>query len=125
MFSIQHESAKLHALRAKNMLTCLTYLHAHVPMCLACSCVLRAYMLMCQRALRAYVLMCQRALLAYVPMYLACLCLTCQRALRAYLLSCQCALHAYVLMCQRASFEATIFIFTAIVAEVVHTVDNV
>ena len=62
--------------------------------------------LMCQRVLRAYVLMCQRALHAYV--------LTCQRALRPY-----------VLTCQRASFDATIFRFAAIVAEVVHTVSKV
>ena len=44
-----------------------------------------------------------------------------QRALRAYVLTCQRALCTYVLTCQRASFDATIFSFTAIVAEVVHT----
>ena len=51
--------------------------------------------------------------------------LTYQRALRAYVLTCQRALRAYVLTCQRASFDATIFSFTAIVAEVEHTVDKV
>ena len=44
------ESAKLRALRAKNMLTC--------------QCVLRVYVLTCQRALRAYILTYQRDLRA-------------------------------------------------------------
>ena len=79
--SIFDESAKLRAMRAKNVLTC------------------------------------QRALCDYV--------LTCQRALRAYVLTCQRALCAYVLKCQHASFDATIFSFTAIVAEIVHTVGKV
>ena len=61
------ESAKLRALRAKNVLTC--------------QCALRAYVLTCQRALRAYVHTCQRASRAYV--------LICQCALRAYVLTCQ------------------------------------
>ena len=48
------------------------------------------------------------------------------RALRPKnVLTYQRALRAYVLTCQRASFDATIFSFTAIVAEVVHTVDKV
>ena len=59
------ESAKLRALRAKNVL--------------ACQRALRAYVMMCQRALRAYVLTYKRALRAYV--------LTCQRALHAYVLT--------------------------------------
>ena len=42
-----NESAKLRALRAKNVLTCQL--------------ALRTYVHMCQRALRAYVLTCQRA----------------------------------------------------------------
>ena len=63
-----------------------------------------------QRVLRAYVLKCQHTLRAYV--------FTCQRALRSYVLTCQCALRAYVLTCQRASFDATIFSFATIVAEV-------
>ena len=46
------ESAKLRALRAKNVL--------------ACQLALRAYVLTCQRALCAYVLTCQCALRAYV-----------------------------------------------------------
>ena len=58
IFLYKPESAKLRALRAKNVLTC--------------QCVLRAYVLSCQRALRAYVPMRQRVLRAYV--------LTCQRA---------------------------------------------
>ena len=66
------ESAKLRALRAKNVLACqralrvyvscvLTYLaclHAHVPTCLACLPALRAYVLTCKCALRTYVLTC-------------------------------------------------------------------
>ena len=51
--------------------------------------------------------------------------LTCQRALRPYVLTCQCVLRAYVLTCQRASFDATIFSLTAIVAEVVQTIGKV
>ena len=84
--------------------------------------------LTCQRALRVYMLTCQRALYAYVPTCLACLrvhvqtCLTC---LRAHVLTCQCALTGDVLTCQRGSFDATIFSFTAIVAEAVHTVGKV
>ena len=66
------------------------------------------------------VLTCQRVLRDYVPCVLKCQC-----ALRAYVLRCQRALRAYVLTCQRASFDATIFSFAAIVAEVVHTVGKV
>ena len=70
------------------------------------------------RALRAKnVLTCQRVLRAYV--------LKCQHALRAYVFTCQRAMRAYVLTCQRASFDATIFSFAAIVAEVLHTVGKV
>ena len=86
------ESAKLRALRAKNVLTC-------------------------QRALRAYVLTCQHVLRAHV--------LTWQPALHAYVFTCQRALRAYVITCQRTSFIATIFSFTAIIVEVVHTVGKV
>ena len=75
------DSAKLRALRAKNVLTCQSVLHASV--------------------------------------------LTCQRALPAYMLICQRALRVYVFTCQRASFDATIFSFAAIIAEVVHTVGKV
>ena len=50
--------------------------------------------------------------------------LMCQHAQRAYVLTCQHALRAYVLTCQRASFDATIFSFASIVAEVVHTVSK-
>ena len=47
-------------------------------------------------------------------------------ALRAQnVLTCQCVLRADVLTCQRASFDATIFSFADIVAEVVHTVGKV
>ena len=54
----KEDSAKLRALRAKNVLVCQR--------------VLRAYVLKCQRASRAYVLTCLRALSFYL--------LTCQRA---------------------------------------------
>ena len=70
------KSAKLRALRAKNVL--------------ACQRVFCAYMLTCQRALCAYVLTCQRAFRAYMLM--------CQRVLRAYVLTCRRVLHVYVLM---------------------------
>ena len=70
------------------------------------------------RALRAKnVLTSQRVLRAYV--------LKCQHALRAYVFTCQRALCAYVLTCQRASFDATIFSFAIIVAEVLLTVGKV
>ena len=48
----KRESAKLRALRAKNVLTCLRALPAYVLTCLAC------YALTCQRALHPYVLTC-------------------------------------------------------------------
>ena len=63
-------------------------------------------MVPCQRALRTYVLMHQRALLADMLM-------------------CQAVVPADVLTCRRTSFNATIFTFAAIVAEVLHTVDEV
>ena len=68
---------------------------------------------------------------ANVPCMLTCsranaLCvLMCSRANVPCVLTCQCALGAYVPTCQRASFDATIFSFPVIVAEVVHTVDKV
>ena len=63
------------------------------------------------------VLTCQRALHAYVDTY--------QRALCAYVPTCQRALRAYVLTYQQAIFDATIFSFAAIVAEVVQSVGKV
>ena len=63
-------SAKLRALRARNMLACQRALRAHVPPCLAC---LRALVLRCFACLRANVpcfLMCSRA---YVLCVLRCL----------------------------------------------------
>ena len=70
---LYRESAKLSALRAKNV---LTYQRA-----------LRFYMIASQRALRAYMLMCQRALRAHVPtcparLHASASCvLTCSRAI--------------------------------------------
>ena len=93
-----NESAKLRALRAKNVLTC-------------------------QGALRAYVSTSQRALHAYVPTCLACL-----RANVSCVPTCLACLRAHVpcvLTCQRASFDVTIFSFAAIVAEVAQTVDKI
>ena len=55
MYMLKHESAKLHALRAKNVLPCQRALRAYVLTCLR---ALRAYVLMCLRVLRAYVLTC-------------------------------------------------------------------
>ena len=51
--------------------------------------------------------------------------LTCSRANVPCVLTFQRALRAYVLTCQRASFDATIFSFAAVIAEVVDTVDKV
>ena len=103
--NLWQESAKLRALRAKNVLTCQRALRAHVPYvptCLAClrahvSCVLMCSranvlcVLTCQRALRAYVLTCLVCLRAHVPMCLACLCAhmpTCLACLRAHVPTC-------------------------------------
>ena len=58
-----NESAKLRALRGKNVLTCKRALCAYV---LTCKHPLRADVLTCQRALGAYVLTCQRVLRARV-----------------------------------------------------------
>ena len=65
------ESAKLRALRAKNVLRCQRTLRAYV---LTCQRALHAYVVTRLRALRACVLTCQRALRAHVPTCLACLC---------------------------------------------------
>ena len=54
------ESAKLHAMRVKNVLACQGALRAYVPTCQ------RAYALKFQRVLHAYVLPCQCALRVYV-----------------------------------------------------------
>ena len=70
------ESAKLRALRTKNVLACQRALRAYV---LTCQRVLPAYVLTCKRALRAYTLTCLRVLRAFVFTYL--------RALRAYVLT--------------------------------------
>ena len=107
------------------VLTCLACLCAHVPMCLAClhanvPCMPtwpHANVVTCSQALRTYMLPCQRAVRAYI--------LTCQCTLCPYMLTCQHAIHAYVLMCQHTSFDATIFSFAAIVAEVVNAVGKV
>ena len=57
------ESAKLRALRAKNVLACQRALRAYV---LTSQSAMRAYVLTCQCALRAYMLTCLRVLRAYV-----------------------------------------------------------
>ena len=49
------ETARLRAIRIKNVLMCQ---HANVPWVLTCSRALRAYVLTCSRALHAYVLTC-------------------------------------------------------------------
>ena len=69
-FMPEMESARLHTLHAKNVLTCqrafrayvFTFqrvLHAHV---LTCECAFHAYVLTCQHAMRVYVLTCQHVL---------------------------------------------------------------
>ena len=49
------ETARLRAIRIKNVLMCQ---HANVPWVLTCSRALRAYVLTCSRALHPYVLTC-------------------------------------------------------------------
>ena len=107
-----NESAKLHALHAKNMLTCQHALCAYV---LTCSCAHLLCVLKCpraKRALHAYVSMYLACLHAHLPMCLACLC--------AHLPTCLVCSHA-----QRANFDVTIFSFAAIVSEVARIVDKV
>ena len=104
-----NESAKLRALRAKNVLTCQG--------------ALRAYLSTSQRALRAYMLTCLACLCAHVPCVL-----TGSRANVSCVPTCLACLRAHVpcvLTCQRASFDVTIFSFAAIVAEVAQTVDKI
>ena len=55
------KSAKLRALRSKNVPTCQCALRAYVLCMLTCQYALRAYVFTCQRPLRAYMFMCQRA----------------------------------------------------------------
>ena len=85
------ESAKLHALHAKNVLVCQHALRAYMPCVLTCSHALRAYVptclacsranvpcvLTCSRAkhaLRAYVLVCKRAILNNVNLSIIQIC---------------------------------------------------
>ena len=82
------ESAKLRALRAKNVLmfqrvlrayipTCLACLRAHVSTCLACWCANVLCVFTCQRVFRAYV---QSALRVLVLTWNVPCVLTCSRA---------------------------------------------
>ena len=64
------KSAKLRALRAKNMLTCQCTLLAYVLTCLTCS---RAHVPTCLACLRAHVQACFACSLAHVLMCLECL----------------------------------------------------
>ena len=77
LWQVYVESAKLRALRSKNVLNGQR--------------AFRAYVLTCKRVLSAYVLTYQRASHSYV--------LTYQRVLRDHMLTCQCVLRAYVLIC--------------------------
>ena len=65
------ESAKLCALRAKNVLACQSVLRAYV---LSCQRALHAYVLTCLRALRAYVLTCKSAILIDVNSFIIQIC---------------------------------------------------
>ena len=82
------KSAKLRALRAKNMLTCQCTLLAYVLTCLTCS---RAHVPTCLACLRAHVRMCVACLRAHVPTCLACL--------RAHVQACFACSLAHVPMC--------------------------
>ena len=66
----QLESAKLRALRAKNMFTCQRALRAYV---LTHQCALRALVPTCPACLRAHVPTCLACLRAHIPTRLACL----------------------------------------------------
>ena len=94
IYSAFEESAKLCALRAKNVLTFQRTLPAYV---LTCQRTLRAYVLKCQHIFHACMLTSQRALRAYVLMR--------QHVLHAYMLTCQSALHAHVSTCFTCSRE--------------------
>ena len=60
---LETESAKLRALRAKNVLVCQHTLRAYVLKCLRALC---AYVLTCLRPVHAHVLTCQCVLYVYV-----------------------------------------------------------
>ena len=97
------------------MPTCPGCLRAHVPLCLVClgahmPTYLGAHMLTSLTypvCLHAHVPTCLVCSGAHIPMCLAC----------SHVLTCQCDLNA--------SFDATIFNFAAIAAEVVHTAGKV
>ena len=130
------ESAKLRALRAKNVLTGRRVLHGYVA---TCQRVWRGYVLTFQRALRALVLTSHCALSAYVPHMstcLACLCThvsTLLASSRAHVPPCLPSLASQDLCdhlptCYTYSvsrFDAAFFSFAAIVDEVAHTVGKV
>ena len=89
------ESAKLRALRAKNVIPCQRALCAYVPTCLRALC---AYVLTCQRALRGYVLTCLVCLRAHVPT-----CFACSRTHMPCVLTCSCANAPCALTCSRGN----------------------
>ena len=101
------ESAKLRALRAKNVLmfqrvlrayipTCLACLRAHVSTCLACWCANVLCVFTCQRVFRAYVQSALRVLVLTWQCPLRAYMLTCPRTLRALPANWQSALRAHV-----------------------------
>ena len=96
------KSAKLRALRSKNVL--------------ACQLALRAYVLTCQRALRAHVPTCLACLRAHVPTCLACLhahvrtCLECLRAHVLTCLACLCAHVSCVLTCSCVNVPSSVML---------------
>ena len=94
----------------------VTCSRANVPCVVTCSRANVPCVLTCSRANVPNLLTCSRANVSCV--------LRCSRANKPCVLTCQCALPAYVITCQHDSFDATIFSFTTIVAEVVHTVDK-
>ena len=110
-FNVTKSSAKLCALCAKNVLTCQRALRAYVVTCKRAFACLHADVPTCLACLRVHMPMCLACLLDHV--------VTCLPCLRAHVPTC---LGNYVLTCQCASFDATIFSFAPIVAEVVHTV---
>ena len=152
--SINLEAAKLHALRAKNVLkcqrvlradviTCLACLLAHVSTCLpcvfTCSRVNVVCMLTRSHDLSAHVPMCRACSRAYVPKCLECLRVSsvntpcvltylCVNMVWVSYLTWLLWPHYHLptcLACLVSSFDPNFFSFTAIVIEVVHTVGKV
>ena len=127
------QSAKLGALGAKNMVMCQRALCAYVPCMLMCSRANVPCMLTCQCSLHTYVATCQRGYVLTGLVYLRASMPTCHACLHTHVSMYLVSLHAHVPTCYAClcahvptySFDAAIFSFAAIVAEVVNAVGKV